>query len=257
MNQKLRVGFVRGTAPQKWQRRWRESGRQPPLELVALSDFWAAAALADQDSAEPALDVAIERVPSGASPATSTRHAVRLYDEELALVLPIDHELAAQPLAATSTAELAALLSPLALTVLRHEDDPAEMVPLLDLVAAGSAAAVMPLPLARHLVRKRAHAVGRLSLEPGTADEPAAGSSIWAVWDKERDDETIQDLIGVFRGRTAASGRDSSAKGSRAQTAKKQPQATGGQKVTVARRKVARTPSKAKRAQHKARRKRR
>lgn len=211
----LRLGFARGVAPSKWARRWAESGAAP-LELIPLP---ASGRRID------GLDVVLERVAPGAPPAGTEgedpeRHAVRLYAESIALVVAADHELAGEATADREALEL--------VTLLAHPDHapqwpepeawqdpawaPADAAAALELVATGLGAILLPLPLARHLASKLAHAVLPLRTDP-----PLPGTAIWASWAVERDAPDVQQLIGVLRGRTASSGRPSAADAAAAQ----------------------------------------
>lgn len=200
----LRVGFVRGTAPAKWARRWDGTG-EPPLEMIPLSDVDAPA---DRES----FDVLLERAAPGEVPAGSdgrprTRHAVRLYEEAVALVIAADHEIDSdqvdlEALEAINLLDYPGLPGqwPAAAPWAVAELAPTSIAEVLDLVAAGLGGVLLPLPLARHLVDKHQHVV-----LPTAADLP--GTSIWATWAVSRDGEDIQQLIGIMRGRTPRSSR--------------------------------------------------
>lgn len=214
----LRLGFARGVAPSKWARRWAQAGGSR-LELVPLP----------VDGRRIAgLDVVLERVAPGATPAgvggeSASRHAVRLYAESIALVVAADHELAEEPEADAAALQLVKLLG--------HPDhapqwpdpepwqDPAwaprDAAAALELVATGLGAILLPLPLARHLAAKRAHAVLPLRTDP-----PLPGTAIWASWEIARDAADVQQLIGVMRGRTARSGRPGASDPETARTAR-------------------------------------
>lgn len=211
----LRLGFARGIAPSKWAARWRIVQPAIPLELTPLN-------LTFGGPKDPApYDVIIERAAPGQRPAGTeqragsrdpdpTRHALRLYTEAIALVLPIDHELAEQEQVTVSDLSLVKLID--------HPDhspewpeaepwhDPSWMprnaVAALELVATGAGAMLLPQLLARHIGDKRRHAVLRVIGEPALA-----GSTVWATWSIERDDADVQQLVGVMRGRTARSSR--------------------------------------------------
>lgn len=206
----LRLGFVRGVAPSKWAARWNRAVREQPLELVPVD-------LLEVEVARTDLDVLLERVAPGAVPpgsdaAQRTRHATRLYEETIALVLPADHELATRHEVDLEDLALVPLLS--------HPDhfpewpaaqawkDPAWMPQhakaTLELVATGLGGALMAQPLARHLSDKRLHAVIPVTQE-GSSLLP--GTKVWASWRVERDGNDVQRLIGVLRGRTARSSR--------------------------------------------------
>ncbi|GAA2189769.1 LysR substrate-binding domain-containing protein [Leucobacter alluvii] len=219
----LRLGFARGIAPSKWARRWKAATPGRKLELVPLEvAFGSPLAARNQETASSAAacDVLIERTAPDGRPADSEgdespRRAIRLYAESLALVVPADHELAEQE--SVSLAEIAFV------TLLDHPDhfpawpapqpwgDP-EWMPrgpraALSLVAAGAGAVLLPVPLARHLINKREHTVLPVRPEPG--ERPLDGPVVWAVWNVDRDDATVQHLAGILRGRTANSSRES------------------------------------------------
>lgn len=216
----LRLGFVRGVAPQKWARRWAEwathsGGAHAPLELVPLDSTGRI-----EPTAAAELDVVLERIPPGERPDGSVgpdrrRNAVRLYEEAVALVVAADHELTD-----TTSARKAALdRDTLELvSLLPHPDHPAswpatdsidaawiprDAAEALALAATGTSGVLLPLPLARHLADKRAHAI--LPLEG--IDPPLPGTEIWASWEIERDANDVQQLIGIFRGRGVRSSR--------------------------------------------------
>lgn len=259
----LRLGFARGMAPAKWATRWQTVQPEIPLELVPLD-------LAFGGAKHPeTCDVVIERAAPGGRP-DPARHALRLYTEAIALVVPIDHELAKDE--SVSLADLA--LIPL----LDHPDhapewpaaepwqDPSWMprnaLAALELVAAGSGAMLLPQPLARHISDKRKHAILRVVGEPALA-----GSTVWATWAQDRDAADVQQLIGVMRGRTARSSRPAATVGEdpvpaqksrapQAKTAKKpklNPNSRGAQ-LAAAREKIERAKAEKRKA---ARRKRR
>ena len=217
----LRLGFTRGTAPSKWAKRWVLAGGDP-LELVPVEVAFGRDRAID-------LDVMLERTGPGERPTDSfgdakTRHAIRLYTEAVALVIPADHELAQEPSVAVDALELVKLID--------HPDHfvgwpaaqpwedpawmPADAQAALALVATGVGAMLLPLPLARHLAGKRDHAVLEVvasgpAVRTGAlgddADAPLAGSAIWASWDVRRDAPDVQQLVGIMRGRTARSSR--------------------------------------------------
>lgn len=206
----IRLGFVRGVAPSKWAERWARSVRDQALELVPVG-------LHDVDAARTELDMLLERVapgqtPPGSDEAQRTRHAMRLYEETIALVVAADHELAKQPDVSLEDLALVKLLD--------HPDHcsgwpapeawndptwmPGDANATLELVETGLGGALLSLPLARHLAHKRAHAVipvahDGVSLLPGT--------EIWASWRVDRDGDDVQRLVGTLRGRTARSSR--------------------------------------------------
>lgn len=205
----VRLGFARGIAPSKWANRWAQAVPGIPLELVPL------AVSGRPDPREAPLDVVLERVAPGTRPEGSTgdvptRHAVRLYAETIALVVPAEHELAEAASVDRDALDRVTLLGHPAHSELWPDAqpwaDPAwapKSVPAaLELVATGLGGILLPHPLARHLTRKGTHAV-----VPLTGDERLPGTEIWATWAVERDAGDVQQLVGIMRGRTARSDR--------------------------------------------------
>lgn len=216
----LTLGFTRGIAPSKWVRRWQAVSPEQALTIVPFAKPYGRPGNSDE------FDMVLERTAPGLEPAgcaqsadpsaqgassarpTGARHALKLYDEAVALVLPKDHELASE--------ESVALADLAAIRLLDHPDhspqwpaadpweDPAWMPAnpraALQLVATGLGGVLLPAPLARHITDKQAHAVIRVT-------EPIAGATIWATWLVDRDAADMQQLAGVLRGRTARSSR--------------------------------------------------
>lgn len=204
----IRLGFVRGVAPSKWAERWRRVVRNQALELVPV-------ALDEVESARDRVDVLLERsapgdLPPGSNADHRTRHALHLYDEAVALVVPAGHDLSDQSSIEVEELELVRLLDhpdhPPAWPAAEAWADPSWMPPdafaTLELVSTGLGGALLPLPLARHLVNKHEHVV-----IPIAAEAALPGTRIWASWATERDADDVQRLIGVMRGRTARSSR--------------------------------------------------
>lgn len=209
--EQMRLGFTRGTSPSKWADRWHQATRTR-LQLVPFGRAFGRPAAASSDGGEP--DVMLERALPGVRPEGSTeprtRHAVRLYDEATALVVPAGHELAGQDRVTLEDLALVDLLDhahhapewPAPRSWGDPEWKPQNPDGALELVATGAGAILLPLPLARHLVSKRDHAVITVAESAGLP-----GAAVWATWRLDRDAEDVQHLIGVLRGRTARSGR--------------------------------------------------
>lgn len=211
----MRLGFARGIAPSKWERRWLEAvGR--PLELHPIEVAFGRSPAAGRrgSGARSEVDVMLERAhpgerPDGSSGDAKSRHAIRLYTEAIALVVPIDHELAESGGVEISDLALVRLLDhpdhapdwPAAAPWDDPSWRPADAYAALDLVATGAGGILLPRPLARHLARKREHAVIPL------LGEPLPGTTVWASWAVDRDAPDVQQLAGILRGRTARSSR--------------------------------------------------
>lgn len=196
--------------------------RNQPLELLPLPlGFGTRPLPGADDDADPGaarVDVLLERTAPGSRPEGSdeperSRHAIRLYEEAVALVVPAGHELADQRGIAPDDLQLVTLLDhadhspqwPAAEPWTDPSWTPRDPVAALELVATGAGAILLPLPLARHLTRKRAHAV--VPIDGAGSDAPLSGSEVWASWDVERDGNDVQRLVGIMRGRTSRSSR--------------------------------------------------
>lgn len=223
----LRLGFARGMAPSKWAERWRRS-TDVRLELVPLGlGFGGLDDLPPRERGTE-VDVLLERTLPGERPAGAgeagaglddaaadrgARHALRLYDEVVALVVPAEHELAEQEAIDAADLALVRLLDhpghaaqwPDAEPWADPSWRPASVPAALELVATGLGAILLPLPLARHLVDKRAHAL--LPVVDATGASALPGSTVWATWDVARDAADVQLLAGILRGRRERSSR--------------------------------------------------
>lgn len=188
----LRVGFVTGATPDKWARAWRDRRREP-LELVPVTE-------ADQEPLlrDGSLDMCLVRLPVE----RDGLHVVRLYEEVPVVVVPRDHFVTAAP--EVSLADLAEeqLVRP----------HPSGWVPAADqldwpamsereaveVVAAGSGVALLPMSVARLFHRKD------VATRPVSDLEPSTVALAWLV---DRDAEDTQAFVGVVKGRTAQSSR--------------------------------------------------
>lgn len=202
---------MRGISPNKWAQRWSQMMPNITLELVPVS-----ADARGRSHGVNTCDVLLERVqpaatPDGVDDARRSRHGLRLYVEDVALVVSKDHELARS---VSVDADDIALVRPF-----DHPDHasvwpaaekradasltPVDTEATLDLVAAGAGVALLSLPLARQLSGKRRVAIVRV------ADDELRlrGTEVWATWSVDRDADDIQTLVGVLRGRTPRSSR--------------------------------------------------
>ena len=214
----LVLGFARGVSPSKWVRRWEESqsgDAAQELRIVPLDP-------SGRPPAGTVPDVLLERADPSARPGmqsetddadsegTAPRRAVRLYTESVALVVAQDHPLAGEPSMDRDALALVPLLDHPGHAAAWPDPEPwadpawmpADVGAALELVATGAGAILLPLPLARHLASKRAHAI-----IPVHADPPLPGTEIWATWAAERDAADVQHLVAILRGRTSRSGR--------------------------------------------------
>lgn len=183
----LTLRYVAGVSPAKWLRAWAERRPDQPLEAARVEQ-------SDQlvDLLGGVADLAFVRLPVDAE----GLHEIPLWEEVAVAVLPKDH-----PLADAESLTLADLEGePLAPV----QPDAATTV---ELVAAGTGHALLPHGVARLHHRRDVVAI------PVT-DAPT--TRIALVWRVERDDDDIQEFVGVVRGRTARSSRGEPEAGSEA-----------------------------------------
>lgn len=174
----LQLRYVAGVSPAKWLRAWNERRPDLPLEAHRVDESAQLAGLRDG-----ATDLAFVRLPIEAD----GLHVIPLWEEQPVVVIAKDHAYADE--ASLTLADLAD--EPLAPV----QDDAAMTV---ELVAAGTGIALVPHGIARLHARKDVVAI------PVTDAEP---TRIALVWTLERDDENIQEFVGVVRGRRAQSSR--------------------------------------------------
>jgi len=165
--------FVPGVTPGKWERTWRERRVEAPLQLIPDAD-----ALAGLHG--PA-HMALVRDVS----ASDTLHVIQLYREQPVVLTARDSEVAA--LDTVTLADLAGF------TVIEGQDAAAA-----ELVATGSAVAVMPQSVARGLSRR--DVVARPVVD-------AADTGIGLAWLTSAQHPLIDTFVGIVRGRSANSSR--------------------------------------------------
>ena len=174
----LRLRYVAGVSPSKWLRAWNDRRPDLPLEAERVEQAEQLTELAAGDA-----DVAFVRLPFD----DDGLHTIPLWEELAVAVLPKDHPLAEAE--SLTTADLDG--EPVA----PAQPDAAKTV---ELVAAGTGYAILPHGVARLHHRRDVVAI------PVT-DAPT--TRIALVWLVERDDDDIQEFVGVVRGRTARSSR--------------------------------------------------
>lgn len=198
----LRLVFSTGTEPGKWFRRYRDS--HPPESLVTV----------DADDAMDVLlaheaDLALTRLPD--SRVDDSFHVVQLYEEAPGIAVPKDSVYAevGEDVTPEDVAE--------EIVNYRIAQDGSVDVPALrtalQVVAANVGVAIAPRPLLKVLSKKQVVALG---LE----DPTVARTVIALVWRRADDGDEIQDFVGVAKGRTRNSSRNSAQKRSARDKAK-------------------------------------
>lgn len=188
----LRVGFVTGATPDKWARVWRERHRDG-LELVPVTEAEQEPRLRDGT-----LDMCLVRLPVD----RDGLHLIALYDEAAVVVVPQDHfTTAGTEVELADLAEEQLVLphvsgwTPQATQLAWPEMSEREAI---EVVAAGSGVAIVPMSVARLFSRKD------VAIRPITDLSPTTVGLAWLIG---RDDEDTQEFVGVVRGRTRNSSR--------------------------------------------------
>ncbi|CAN5448874.1 LysR substrate-binding domain-containing protein [soil metagenome] len=169
------VMFVPGVTPGKWERIWRDRMPQQPLELRPASETDALAALRGPAHMALLRDVV----------ASDDLHVIQLYREQPVVVAARDSVVGA--LDSVTLADLAGE------NVIEGQDAAA-----VELIATGTAVAVMPQPVAR------AHSRRDIVARPVT-DAPDSG--IGLAWLASSQHPLNDVFVGIVRGRGANSSR--------------------------------------------------
>lgn len=177
----FRVGFVPGVTPDKWARAWKERMPRRPLHLVPLDEHTDPVALLRAGD----LAMALLRLPVD----TDGLHLVRLYDEQPVVIVAREH-----PVAAYDEIDWADLAD-------EHQlPDPGTST--RDAVAAvAEEAGVLLVPMS----------VARLHHRRDVVHVPVSGvptTTVGLAWLRDLDDDRAQTFVGVVRGRTVNSSRE-------------------------------------------------
>jgi DNA-binding transcriptional LysR family regulator len=189
---RLRLGFVEGTTPDKWARAWRQR-RPEQLELVSVTEAHQEAAVRRDE-----VDLALVRLPVD----TVDLHRVRLYDELPVVVAGRDHVVAAADTVTLGELADEQLVRPhrsgWVPSVTQLPWPPMSEREAIESVAAGTGIVILPMSVAR--LHHRKDVVHRQ-----VTDLPS--TTIALVWRRERDAEDIQSFVGIVKGRTAHTSR--------------------------------------------------
>lgn len=205
----LKVVFAPGVVPGKWFGRFDER-----------MDRWRIASAPSDDPLAHVLsgaaDIALVRFPgawdgmpgSNVDDAAMERlgvHRVRLYEEQAGIAAPKEHVLSA-----VGDNEVVSMADIADEMVLYRGVEPQSVRENLDVVASNVGVVLAPRPLLRGVNRRGVIHRGLSSTE-GTENAESTGdsraSAVGLVWLKDRDDDVIQQFVGVCRGRRASSTR--------------------------------------------------
>jgi DNA-binding transcriptional LysR family regulator len=195
----FRLAYVPGVTPTKWVRIWNERLPRVPLELIAVPAAEAADAVRTGTAEAALLRLPIDR---------TGLHAISMYTETTVVVVPKDHLVtAAEEVTAADLAD-DVVLRPLDDTLDWEQlpghpfaERPATTALAIELVAAGAGLLVVPQSLARLHHRK--------DLTYRTIVD-APESSVVLSWPEGEPTELMEQFIGIVRGRTANSSRQTS-----------------------------------------------
>ncbi|WP_085529277.1 LysR substrate-binding domain-containing protein [Kocuria massiliensis] len=212
----ITVGFVPGVMPGKWFDRWDDRfSRSTPLTRLPVGAARGVETL-EQERAHMVLARPDDE------PKLNDRdrfHTVKLYEETMVVVLPIDHVLTlldTVPLEELS--EEFMLQRPesipewASIRATADDAEPQKLPPMRDtadaveLVAAGIGLLIVPMSLARHHHRKD------VTFRPvdGMRERPVVLAWPRDLERPEPDEAILQEFVGVVRGRTSASSRGGS-----------------------------------------------
>lgn len=215
----LMLGAIPGATPGKWAERWAQQVPDVPLEVSYFPDEGQLERIR-----HGTVDIGYLRLPIGepsmadafeagivwcaphvpVAPDPDEYHRVWLYEENLVACASADHWIAAAD-TSVEWEELAGetFLGPEDIAGPGHHqgqgrEPAAEERMALEVAASGSGVVLMPQSVARMLTRKDVvvRAIG-----------PSPAFQVGLCWLRSRDDDVVQEFIGVARGRRASSGR--------------------------------------------------
>ena len=184
----LTIAFVTGTEPGKWFRRYAQMSGEDPATLPSDDPF----PLVGKDA-----DAALVRLPD--ERVTDEYHVVRLYEEAWGVAVPKDSDYA--EVGEVDRGDLAEEI-----VNFEYAEQPLidDLRTALSVVAANVGIAYGPLPLLKTLAKKQIKA---LPIDPG---EGVNTTTVALVWRKSDDCDAIQDFVGITKGRTPRSSRNTS-----------------------------------------------
>lgn len=204
------LGAIPGATPDKWVARWRDRYPDLPLQVHYYDDAGFGSAAQFERIRSGTVDVGYIRLSEDAGEIDKDLyHRVLLYREDPVVCAAADHWIAAaetsvsaeeiadeiifDPADMVAAAERADIHTPQAGTDLAHAERLA-----VETAATGAGLVLLPASVARALSRKDV-VIRTVEGRPGY--QTGLG------WLRERDSDTIQEFIGVARGRRADSGR--------------------------------------------------
>ncbi|RAV33452.1 hypothetical protein CWC39_08435 [Corynebacterium heidelbergense] len=189
----LKVVFSPGVAPDKWFTRF---DQRTPGWAIASARLDHPLSAVEAGSA----DVAIARLPV-AGVSKEEHHMVRLYEEAIGVAASTDHPIAVMREVTLEDVEQEVVLYR---TPVEGEVEPAAVRSALAIVSTGAGIAIAPRPLLRGLNYR---GVAHCDVGGDTQAAGIPGTQVALVWRTDRDDEVIQQFVGICRGRREGSSR--------------------------------------------------
>lgn len=204
------VGYVPGVMPGKWFRRWEDRRHKPALSQYPVrADSWQEA-LTNGEIKACFVRLEWEDQDPSLVEVRQDFRAVALYEELQVAVLDQDHILTVAETLTTN--ELTAESEPQK----KPATDEAEMA--IELTAAGVGPVILPMSVARLHHRKD------VTYRELTDAPTIPVVLVWPQDLSEEDEAAVQQFVGIVRGRSANSGRDTPPSREPEAKAKKQPQ---------------------------------
>ncbi|AKK05454.1 LysR family regulator [Corynebacterium mustelae] len=192
----LSLSFVTGTEPDKWCGRFTERTRHGGLTPTSSDDPLASVIAGTAD-------LGLVRLPDAR--VDDSMYVVTLYDEQLGVAVNKDHTLTLLETLTESDITDEIIHYRLPATAILTGETIAEIRTHLQVVAAGVGAVIAPRPLLKNLS-------GNLVEHRELSDPHVTATTIALVWRKEKDNDAIQDFVGIAKGRTANSSRQAQPK---------------------------------------------
>lgn len=190
----LSLGFVTGSEPDKWVRRYSDTTAHGGVDARGLADPVPALERGE-------LDVAIVRLPDARI--DDRFHTIALYEEQLGVAVPKGSVYAevGEPVSREDVAD--------EIVNYRLNDEGVVDIPALaealQVVAANVGIAIAPRPALKVLSKRQIKHLPFI-------DPDAPTTSIALVFARDQDSDAIQDFVGVAKGRTANSSRQAAPK---------------------------------------------
>lgn len=195
----LKVVFSTGVQPDKWFGRFDE--RVPGWKIASAGTDDPLAYIRSHQA-----DVALVRLPAAGYERPADMHEVALYEEQVGVAAPKEH-----PVKLMDAIDYQELTDEklMYITPSTGWDDVVALREALQVVAANVGIAVAPRPLLRALNQRGVVHRDLFGIDATTCPR----TRVALMWLTESDSDVIQDFVGICKGRTAGSSRQTAVKG--------------------------------------------